>query len=201
MPAARIHRTIVPDAHRGVARLGDVLGQANRVRSVPSHSGRYAHFSERATSVRPLLQLLQSHCLDGPRLGPPVGGGDCRRARSATCCTWSSTTPCCTNGASMSTAWAGSAMPWPQRPNGSRPPAAIIGWSSDWRFAFPERPRFTACRSTPSCILPARITPAKPRWPGKCSRACWVGFPIESWFSSAMGPIRQAISSPIPTRG
>jgi len=74
-------------------------------------------------------------------------------------------------------------------------------WSSDWRFAFPERPRFTACRSTPSCILPARITPAKPRWPGKCSRTCWVGFPIKSWFSSAMGPIRQAISSPISTRG
>ena len=191
-----------PDAHRGVARLGDVLGQANRVRSVPSHPGRYAPFSERATSVRPLLQLLQPHGLDSPRLGPPVGGGDCRRAQSARlvvpgrrrhvaaqtgqACLRPGLVPRC-RGLDSQT--------------GRDPPAAIIGWSSDWRFAFPERPRFTACRSTPSCILPARITPAKPRWPGKCSRTCWVGFPIESWFSSAMGPIRQAISLPISTRG
>ncbi len=83
MPAACIHPTIVPDAHRGVARLGDVLEQANRVRSVPNHPGRYAGFPERATSVRPLLQLLQSLGLDGPRPGPPVGRGDRRPAQSA----------------------------------------------------------------------------------------------------------------------
>ena len=42
---------------------------------------------------------------------------------------------------------------------------------------------------------------AKPRWPRKCSRRSWDGSPIESWFSSAMGPIRRATCSGISTRG
>ena len=40
-------------------------------------------FPEGATSVRPLLQLLQSIGLDGPRPGPPGGRGDRRPAQSA----------------------------------------------------------------------------------------------------------------------
>src|SRR5208283_2313828 len=54
MPAAGIHATVVPDPHRGAARLGDVPGQAQRVRSVPDDPSRYAPFPEGAASVRPL---------------------------------------------------------------------------------------------------------------------------------------------------
>jgi len=34
-------------------------------------SGRYAGFSQTTASLRPLLQLLQSFCVDRPRPGPP----------------------------------------------------------------------------------------------------------------------------------
>jgi hypothetical protein len=49
--------------------------------------------------------------------------------------------------------------------------------------------------------LAGKNHPAKPCWPRKCSRTCWLGFRSESWFSSAMGPIPRAISSPISIRG
>src|SRR5665648_125210 len=65
MPAARVHPTVVSDAHRGAPRLGDVSEQANRVRSVPNDPGRYAGFAQGAAPVRPLLQLLQPFRLDG----------------------------------------------------------------------------------------------------------------------------------------
>jgi len=70
MPAASIHATIVPNAHRGAAGLGNVFGQANGVSSDPNDSGRYTPFRKRATSVRSLLQLFQSLGLGGIRLGP-----------------------------------------------------------------------------------------------------------------------------------
>src|SRR4030042_2104033 len=64
MPVACLHAAFVPDARRGVARLGDVLGQADRVRRVPNHPGRYARVSSAAASLRPLLPLLQPFRLD-----------------------------------------------------------------------------------------------------------------------------------------
>src|ERR1035437_2626466 len=70
MPAARVHPTVVSDAHRGAPRLGDVSEQANRVRSVPTDPSRYTGFAQRAAPLRPLLQLLQPFRVDGPRLGP-----------------------------------------------------------------------------------------------------------------------------------
>src|SRR5665648_276489 len=58
MPAARVHPTVVSDAHRGIARLGNVPEQANGVRSVPNDPSRYAGFSQRAAPVRPLLNFF-----------------------------------------------------------------------------------------------------------------------------------------------
>src|ERR1035437_9970864 len=75
MPVSCVHSTVVSDAHRGVARLGDVFEQANRIWRVSDDPGRCAPVSEGATSVRPFLQLFQSFRLDRPRLGPSRGRG------------------------------------------------------------------------------------------------------------------------------
>ena len=68
-------------------------------------------------------------------------------------------------------------------------------------ISIPKTNKSTACRSTPDCTLRARTTPARLRWPRKCSRTCCDGSPIESWFSSAMGPIRRTTCWGISTRG
>ena len=61
--------------------MGDVPEQADGVGRVPGHPGRYAAVAKGAASVRPLLQLLQSIGLDGPRPCPPGGRGDRRAAQ------------------------------------------------------------------------------------------------------------------------
>ena len=83
MPAACVHPTVVSDAHRGADRLGDVSEQANGVRSVSNDPSRYAGFSKRAASLRPLLQLLQPFRLDGARPGPSGRRGRGRPTQSA----------------------------------------------------------------------------------------------------------------------
>ncbi len=202
MPAASIHRTIVPDAHRGFARVGDVLGQANRVRSLPSHPSRYAPFSERATSVRSLLQLLQSDGLDGSRLGPAVGRGDCHRAQSARpivpgrrrylaaqtgqACLRPGLVPRCRGldgqtgrdrqRQSLGGAWIGNLHSQNQQD--------LL--SADLR-------QVASCRQEP----PQRSHAGQGNAPGPAGLVP----PAKARFSSAMEPIPRAISSPISTRG
>jgi hypothetical protein len=83
MPAARVYPTVVSDTRQCVARLGDVLEQANGVRGVSNHPGRYADFAQTTASLRPFLQLFQSFRVDRPRLGPPGCRGRGRPAQPA----------------------------------------------------------------------------------------------------------------------
>ena len=151
---------------------------------------------KRAASLRPLLQLLQPLRLDRPRLGPSGLRGGGRPAQPA-----GAVVPGRRRHAAAQTGqarlrpWAGSATRWPRPPSGSPPPRATIGWSWDWRSAFPEPTKSTVCRFMPSCTCRAKGDPAKPRWPSKCSTTCWLGSRTERWFFSAMGRIRRKTCS------
>ena len=58
MPAARVHATVVSDAHRGAPRLGDVPEQANGVRSVPNDPSLEATINPESATKADLYQLL-----------------------------------------------------------------------------------------------------------------------------------------------
>src|SRR3972149_2846932 len=85
MPVACVHPTVVSDAHRSVAWLGDVSEQANGVWGVPNDPSRYASFAATTAPVRPILQFLQPVRLDRARLGPSArrgGSGPTQPART-----------------------------------------------------------------------------------------------------------------------
>jgi hypothetical protein len=63
MPVARVHPTVVSDAHRGAPRLGDVSEQTNRVRSVPNDPLRspiITSWSSKATNLPAVHDEIQN---------------------------------------------------------------------------------------------------------------------------------------------
>jgi len=83
MPDASIYPTVLPNSHRGAARLGDVFGQTNRIWRFSNDPSRCSCFQKSTTSLRPLLQFFQPFRLDCSRFVPSGLCGSGRPTQSA----------------------------------------------------------------------------------------------------------------------